>query len=106
MPDGARVELEAISVNPPVFVEVWAHQGPPRSAQTRGHATSAETTIPLGHHSGATPSRLRSELPEASDHWLAQSARQRETSVSTARGTVSDLTTNSLHAGKPALSSH
>jgi hypothetical protein len=28
MPDGTRVELDAICLNPPMLIEVWAHQGP------------------------------------------------------------------------------
>ncbi len=33
LPDGTRVELDAICDDPPVLVEAWSHQGPPKSAQ-------------------------------------------------------------------------
>lgn len=41
MPDGTRVELDAISIDPPVLVEVWAHQGPPKPAQKHKVMTDA-----------------------------------------------------------------
>lgn len=33
MADGTRVEVDGVSDDPPVLVEAWAHQGPPRGAQ-------------------------------------------------------------------------
>ena len=41
LPDGKRVELDAISVDPPILVEVWAHQGPPKPAQKHKVMTDA-----------------------------------------------------------------
>jgi len=41
MPDGTRVELDAISEEPPVLVEAWSHQGPPKSAQKHKVMTDA-----------------------------------------------------------------
>jgi hypothetical protein len=32
-PSGAVVEFDGLSEDPPVVVEAWAHQGPPRPAQ-------------------------------------------------------------------------
>ena len=33
LPGGARVEIDGVSHDPPVLVEVWAHQGTPKPAQ-------------------------------------------------------------------------
>lgn len=33
LPSGSRVEIDGVSHEPPVLVEVWAHQGAPKSAQ-------------------------------------------------------------------------
>jgi hypothetical protein len=33
LPDGTHVECDGVSADPPVLVEAWAHQGPPKSAQ-------------------------------------------------------------------------
>ena len=33
LPDGSRVEIDGFSAQPPVLVEAWAHQGPPKAAQ-------------------------------------------------------------------------
>ena len=33
LPSGARVEVDGVSHDPPVLVEVWAHQGKPKPAQ-------------------------------------------------------------------------
>lgn len=33
LPDGTYVEADGVSEDPPVLVEAWAHQGPPKSAQ-------------------------------------------------------------------------
>lgn len=33
LPDGTYVECDGVSDKPPVLVEAWAHQGPPKSAQ-------------------------------------------------------------------------
>jgi hypothetical protein len=41
MPDGTRVELDAISEELPVLVEAWSHQGPPKSAQKHKVMTDA-----------------------------------------------------------------
>lgn len=41
MPDGTRVELDAISENPPVLVEAWSHHGRPKSAQKQKVMTDA-----------------------------------------------------------------
>lgn len=41
MPDGTRVELDAICLNPPMLIEVWAHQGRPKSAQKHKVMTDA-----------------------------------------------------------------
>jgi hypothetical protein len=31
--DGSRVEVDAMSEDPPLIAEIWAHQGPPKGAQ-------------------------------------------------------------------------
>jgi hypothetical protein len=31
--EGTRVDVDAVSGDPPVIAEIWAHQGPPKSAQ-------------------------------------------------------------------------
>ena len=41
LPDGTHVELDAISDDPPVLVECWSHQGPPKSAQKHKVMTDA-----------------------------------------------------------------
>ena len=39
--DGARAEVDGVSDHPPVLVEAWAHQGPPKSAQKAKVLTDA-----------------------------------------------------------------
>ena len=34
LPDGGRVEVDAVCSSPMILCEAWAHQGPPKSAQT------------------------------------------------------------------------
>ena len=41
LPDGTLVVLDAISEDPPVLVEAWAHQGPPKAAQKHKVMTDA-----------------------------------------------------------------
>ncbi len=41
LPDGTLVRLDAISTDPPVLVEAWAHLGPPKSAQKHKVMTDA-----------------------------------------------------------------
>ena len=45
MPDGTRVELDAIAEDPPVLVEAWAHRGPPKSAHGGGNSHSAYARV-------------------------------------------------------------
>jgi len=35
LPSGAHVAVDAISDDPPVLAELWAHQGPPKGAQSK-----------------------------------------------------------------------
>lgn len=35
LPSGARVDVDAVSDDPPVLAELWAHQGPPKGAQSK-----------------------------------------------------------------------
>lgn len=41
LPDGTRVELDAICLEPPILIEVWAHQGAPKPAQKHKVMTDA-----------------------------------------------------------------
>jgi hypothetical protein len=39
--NGIRVEVDGVADNPSILVEVWAHQGPPKSAQKNKVLTDA-----------------------------------------------------------------
>jgi hypothetical protein len=39
--DKTQVEVDAVSEHPPVMAEIWAHQGPPKSAQKNKVLTDA-----------------------------------------------------------------
>lgn len=41
MPDHIRVSVDGVSDDPPVIAEIWAHQGPPKSAQKAKVITDA-----------------------------------------------------------------
>ena len=60
MPEGTRVELDAISEEPPVLVEARSHQGPPKSAQ-KAHGHDRRTEARVGR--GGTLPRRRAEDP-------------------------------------------
>jgi hypothetical protein len=69
MPDGTRVELDAISEEPPVLVEAWSHQGSPKSAQrAQGHDRRAEARVGRG---GTLPRRREKILALADEEAAA-----------------------------------
>lgn len=35
LPDGSYVDVDGVGIEPPILVEAWAHQGPPKGAQTK-----------------------------------------------------------------------
>ena len=39
--EGVRVEIDGVAEDPPILVEAWAHQGPPKSAQKAKVVTDA-----------------------------------------------------------------
>jgi hypothetical protein len=41
LPDGTRVDLDAICLEPPILVEAWSHQGVPKPAQKHKVMTDA-----------------------------------------------------------------
>jgi hypothetical protein len=41
LPEGGRLEVDGVSDSPPMLVEAWAHQGPPKSAQKHKVMTDA-----------------------------------------------------------------
>lgn len=59
LPDGSYVEADGVSSEPPVLVEAWAHQGPPKSAQRNKVLADA---LKLVHVSAALGGRHRKIL--------------------------------------------
>ncbi|RJQ08573.1 MAG: hypothetical protein C4558_07730 [Dehalococcoidia bacterium] len=41
LPNGGRIEIDAVSDTPPILCEIWAHQGAPKSAQKAKVMTDA-----------------------------------------------------------------
>ena len=68
--DGARAEVDGVSLDPPVLVEAWAHQGPPRPAQKAKVLTDALKLVWLEqrHLPGAAKILLFSDA-EAAKHF-------------------------------------
>lgn len=54
LPDGAYVDVDGVCEEPPVLVEAWAHQGPPKGAQTKKVLVDA---LKLSHIARGLPNR-------------------------------------------------
>jgi hypothetical protein len=82
LPDGGRVEVDAVCSNPMILCEAWAHQGPPKSAQKMKVLTDA---LKLAFLAQLLPRRPRLILlfsdpaaarPFGGRSWYAQAIRQ------------------------------
>jgi hypothetical protein len=82
LPDGGRIELDGVSDQPPILVEVWAHQGPPKAAQKAKVMTDAMRLLFAARVLGTAP-RLILGLTDraAAAHftgrtWMSQALRE------------------------------
>ena len=49
LPEGVRVTVDGVADTPPILVEAWAHQGPPKSAQKAKVVTDALKLLWVDH---------------------------------------------------------
>jgi len=53
MADGTHVEVDGVSDDPPVLVEAWVHQGPPKPAQRNKVLADAMKLVLVGSALGS-----------------------------------------------------
>lgn len=87
LPDGSYVDLDGLGSDPAVLVEVWAHQGPPKSAQRNKVLTDAlklmhvASQLPVPHRKVLCLSDTEAARPFLGRSWYAGALRSMSVDV-------------------------
>lgn len=82
LPDGSHVEVDGVSFAPPVLAEIWAHQGPPKAAQTKKVLADAFKLVHVSAALGTSPrlvlclSDIEAARPFQGGTWYAGALRR------------------------------